>query len=97
MPELPEVETVRAGLDRHVVGRTISGVEVLHPRPVRRDHRGPAGFATALLEENSSFRAPITRDLGSQFRIFRGSQFPLFSPVQNPCTSGWEAELRLRG
>jgi formamidopyrimidine-DNA glycosylase len=48
VPELPEVETVRDGLDRHVVGRTISGVEVLHPRPVRRDHRGPAGFAAAL-------------------------------------------------
>ena len=48
MPELPEVEVVRAGLERHVVGSTIDSVEVLHPRPVRRDHRGPSGFATAL-------------------------------------------------
>jgi formamidopyrimidine-DNA glycosylase len=48
MPELPEVEVVRAGLARHVVGATITSVEVLHPRPVRRDPRGPAGFATAL-------------------------------------------------
>ena len=48
MPELPEVETVRDGLARHVVGRTVDSVAVLHPRPVRRDHRGPAGFATAL-------------------------------------------------
>ena len=48
VPELPEVETVRDGLERHVVGRTISSVAVLHPRPVRRDHRGPAGFAAAL-------------------------------------------------
>ena len=48
MPELPEVETVRAGLARHVVGATVTGVEVLHPRPVRRDARGPAGFAAAL-------------------------------------------------
>ena len=48
MPELPEVETVRDGLERHVVGRTVDSVAVLHPRPVRRDHRGPAGFATAL-------------------------------------------------
>ncbi|MFC6343205.1 DNA-formamidopyrimidine glycosylase family protein, partial [Nocardioides hankookensis] len=37
MPELPEVEVVRAGLERHVVGATITRVEVLHPRPVRRD------------------------------------------------------------
>jgi formamidopyrimidine-DNA glycosylase len=48
VPELPEVETVRDGLERHVVGRTVESVAVLHPRPVRRDHRGPAGFAEAL-------------------------------------------------
>src|ERR1700755_357726 len=48
MPELPEVEVVRRGLERHVVGATITRVEVLHPRPVRRDPRGPAGFAAAL-------------------------------------------------
>ncbi len=48
MPELPEVEVVRAGLERHVLGATVVRVEVLHPRPVRRDPRGPAGFAAAL-------------------------------------------------
>lgn len=48
MPELPEVEVVRAGIERHVVGATITRVDVLHPRPVRRDPRGPAGFAAAL-------------------------------------------------
>jgi formamidopyrimidine-DNA glycosylase len=48
VPELPEVEVVRAGLARHVLGRTITRVDVLHPRPVRRDHRGPEGFALAL-------------------------------------------------
>ncbi|MDZ5663937.1 bifunctional DNA-formamidopyrimidine glycosylase/DNA-(apurinic or apyrimidinic site) lyase [Nocardioides sp. S-58] len=49
MPELPEVEVVRAGLERHVVGSTIAAVEVLHPRPVRRDHRGSTGFVAALV------------------------------------------------
>jgi formamidopyrimidine-DNA glycosylase len=48
VPELPEVEVVRAGLARHVLGRTITRVEVFHPRPVRRDPRGPEGFAAAL-------------------------------------------------
>ena len=48
MPELPEVEVVRAGLERHVVGHTIRAVEVLHPRPVRRHAAGPADFAAAL-------------------------------------------------
>jgi formamidopyrimidine-DNA glycosylase len=48
VPELPEVEVVRAGLERHVLGATITRVDVLHPRPVRRDPRGPDGFALAL-------------------------------------------------
>ncbi len=48
MPELPEVEVVRSGLERHAVGYLISEVSVLHPRPVRRDPRGPDGFAAAL-------------------------------------------------
>lgn len=48
MPELPEVETVRQGLDRWVTGRTITAVEVLHPRAVRRHIAGPGDFAAAL-------------------------------------------------
>ena len=49
MPELPEVEVVRAGLERHVLGATITRVDVLHERPVRRDPRGATGFAEALV------------------------------------------------
>ncbi|WP_067125376.1 bifunctional DNA-formamidopyrimidine glycosylase/DNA-(apurinic or apyrimidinic site) lyase [Microtetraspora malaysiensis] len=37
MPELPEVEVVRRGLERWVSGRTIASAEVLHPRAVRRN------------------------------------------------------------
>lgn len=36
MPELPEVEVVRRGLDVWVSGRTIESAEVLHTRAVRR-------------------------------------------------------------
>jgi len=48
VPELPEVETVRKGLERHVVGRTISAVQVLHPRAVRRHGAGPDDFTAAI-------------------------------------------------
>ncbi len=44
MPELPEVEVVRAGLAWHVVGRQVADVEVRHPRSVRRHERGAAHF-----------------------------------------------------
>jgi formamidopyrimidine-DNA glycosylase len=48
MPELPEVEVVRRGLEQHVLGRAIRRVEVHHPRPVRRHTGGPDDFAARL-------------------------------------------------
>jgi formamidopyrimidine-DNA glycosylase len=48
VPELPEVEVVRRGLDAHAVGSIIAAVEVLHDRPVRRHADGASGFVAAL-------------------------------------------------
>ncbi|MFJ1944745.1 bifunctional DNA-formamidopyrimidine glycosylase/DNA-(apurinic or apyrimidinic site) lyase [[Kitasatospora] papulosa] len=48
MPELPEVEVVRRGLERWTTGRTVEAVEVLHPRAVRRHLAGGADFAARL-------------------------------------------------
>ncbi|MCA1187772.1 MULTISPECIES: bifunctional DNA-formamidopyrimidine glycosylase/DNA-(apurinic or apyrimidinic site) lyase [unclassified Saccharopolyspora] len=48
MPELPEVEVVRRGVAEHVTGRTVSAVDVLHPRAVRRHVPGPEDFAARL-------------------------------------------------
>jgi formamidopyrimidine-DNA glycosylase len=48
VPELPEVEVVRAGLDGHVTGRTLATVDVLHPRAIRRHVPGPADFTGRL-------------------------------------------------
>ena len=48
MPELPEVETVRDGLDRLVVGAVVRDVEVFRDYSVRRHDGGPAGFADQL-------------------------------------------------
>jgi len=48
LPELPEVEVVRRGLERWVSGRTVAEAEVLHPRAVRRHVAGAADFAGRL-------------------------------------------------
>ncbi|MEO6955347.1 MAG: bifunctional DNA-formamidopyrimidine glycosylase/DNA-(apurinic or apyrimidinic site) lyase [Antricoccus sp.] len=48
MPELPEVEVVRRGLDQHVVGRQIATVTVAHPRAVRRHLPGADDFESSL-------------------------------------------------
>jgi formamidopyrimidine-DNA glycosylase len=48
VPELPEVETVRLGLEKQVAGRTVAAVTVGHPRAVRRHVAGAADFAARL-------------------------------------------------
>lgn len=48
MPELPEVEVVRRGLVNWVRGRTITAVDVVDPRSVRRHALGPEDFAGNL-------------------------------------------------
>jgi formamidopyrimidine-DNA glycosylase len=48
VPELPEVETVRDGLDRLVVGGVVRDVEVFRDYSVRRHDGGPGGFADQL-------------------------------------------------
>ena len=48
MPELPEVETVRAGLADHSLGRPVRAVRVVDARSLRRHLPGPAHFEEAL-------------------------------------------------
>ena len=48
MPELPEVETVRAGLAEHSVGRPVRAVRMVDARSLRRHLPGPADFEAAL-------------------------------------------------
>lgn len=48
MPELPEVEVVRRGLARWVRGRTITSVDVLDPRSIRRHALGTEDFVGNL-------------------------------------------------
>src|SRR3989344_6996163 len=43
MPELPEVETIRRGLDKYVVGHTIKTVEILHPSVFQGDTKDVEG------------------------------------------------------
>ncbi|NQX27743.1 bifunctional DNA-formamidopyrimidine glycosylase/DNA-(apurinic or apyrimidinic site) lyase [Microbacteriaceae bacterium VKM Ac-2854] len=48
MPELPEVEVVRAGLEPAVTGALVSGIEVFDERSLKR-HVDPAGGFEAML------------------------------------------------
>lgn len=48
MPELPEVEVVRKGLESWVLNKTIAKVTVYHPRAIRRHLAGAKNFSAAL-------------------------------------------------
>ncbi len=76
MPELPEVETVRRGLEHHVVGRTVDTARVLHPRAVRRQ---PAA------RPNSSLPWP-----GATWTSPGGGVSTCGSPwARTPCSRTW--------
>lgn len=48
MPELPEVETVRAGIADHSLGRPVRAARVVDARSLRRHLPGPTHFEAAL-------------------------------------------------
>jgi formamidopyrimidine-DNA glycosylase len=59
MPELPEVEVVRAGIERAVTGATVAGTEVFDERSLRRHDRTRGGFAELL--EGRRIHAAVRR------------------------------------
>lgn len=84
MPELPEVETIRRGLESYVLGRRIEDAAVLHPRAARRS---PAGLAPVVgktiqsVVRRGKYLWMLTEDnaliahlgMSGQFRIGYGS------------------------
>ena len=59
MPELPEVEVVRRGIDRWATNRTIEEVEVRYPRSVRRSLGGAPRLHSLLVGD--AFRCASRR------------------------------------
>ncbi|MFM2023999.1 MAG: hypothetical protein RLZZ56_12, partial [Actinomycetota bacterium] len=59
MPELPEVETVRAGLAEFITGATIDDVEIFDARSLKRHHPGPTDFVNTL--SGSKIRSVVRR------------------------------------
>lgn len=49
MPELPEVETVRSGLQQYLIDAQVTGVEIHDERSLKRHLAGPSDFVTTLL------------------------------------------------
>jgi formamidopyrimidine-DNA glycosylase len=87
VPELPEVEVVRRGLERWVAGRTVATVEVNHPRAVRRHLEGVEHFVAAL----------TGRTLSHARRRGKYLWLPLAEPDGTPSGSALVAHLGMSG
>jgi formamidopyrimidine-DNA glycosylase len=91
VPELPEVEVVRRGLDRWVVGRRVAAVDVLHERPVRRHLAGPADLVARL--RDGRVTAAVRRgkylwlELAHDDQDAGSGPVPAGSPVVSPVVS----------
>lgn len=59
MPELPEVETVRAGLAAELVGAKVTKIDIADPRSLKRHLLGPKHFVDELIGQQ--FEAVVRR------------------------------------
>ncbi|MBI2033278.1 MAG: hypothetical protein HYT10_02325, partial [Candidatus Levybacteria bacterium] len=66
MPELPEVETIRLGLEKHLVGHTIKSVDVLLPKIVQGDIKDIIGGKVTGVRR---FGKGLVIDLDNDFLI----------------------------
>jgi formamidopyrimidine-DNA glycosylase len=87
VPELPEVEVVRRGLERWVAGRTVATVEVFHPRAVRRHLEGSEHFVAAL----------TGRTLAAAHRRGKYLWLPVTEPDGGPTGTALVAHLGMSG
>jgi formamidopyrimidine-DNA glycosylase len=102
MPELPEVETVRRGLDVHLVGRRIEHVEVGRERTVRRTSRqalidGLTGTTIVDTRRRGKYLL-LGLDSGDDVMIhLRMSGKLLISPIDEPRPAHTHVAARLSG
>lgn len=102
MPELPEVETVRRGLDARLVGRRIERVEVGRERTVRRTSAAAliAGLtgATVVDTRRRGKYLLLGLDTGDDVMIhLRMSGRVLIAPVDSPRPPHTHVAARLSG
>ena len=66
MPELPEVETIRLGLQKYIVGHTITDIDVRHPKIVQGETSHVIG---AKITDVRRFGKGLVTDLANDFSI----------------------------
>ncbi|WP_419705898.1 bifunctional DNA-formamidopyrimidine glycosylase/DNA-(apurinic or apyrimidinic site) lyase [Promicromonospora sp. NFX87] len=105
MPELPEVETVRDGVDRLVVGAVVRDVEVFREYSVRRHDGGPESFRDQLVGRKLSAAVrrgkflwlPLEDPPSSLVEPVETPAAPLVKPVETHPAAALLAHLGMSG
>jgi formamidopyrimidine-DNA glycosylase len=96
MPELPEVETVRSGLEKYVVGKRITTAQTFHPRAVKPGSIAPLSCAVGAKIEAVKRRGKflwlaLDRDFTLVAHLGMSGQL-----LVQPCTAPTQNHLRAR-
>ena len=96
MPELPEVETVRSGLEKYVVGKRISAVQTFHARTVKPGSIAPLSSAVgskiqAVKRRGKFLWLELDRDFTLVAHLGMSGQL-----LVQPSTAPIQAHLRAR-
>ena len=84
MPELPEVETVRLFLDQHILGKTISSIEILNPKSFVGDQKLALNqkiISTSRLGKQLSLH--LQNNLILLFHLKMTGQIIVFNPLSS--------------
>jgi formamidopyrimidine-DNA glycosylase len=101
MPELPEVETVRSGLERYTVGKKISTAQTFHPRAVKPDTIAPIAAAVgakicAVKRRGKFLWLELDRDFTLVAHLGMSGQL-LVQPSNTPIQAHLRARFALSG
>ena len=99
MPELPEVETVRSGLEKYVVGKRISTAQAFHPRTVKPGSIAPLAAAVgskikAVKRRGKFLWLELDRDFTLVAHLGMSGQL-LVQPATTPVQTHMRARMSL--
>lgn len=99
MPELPEVETVRSGLEKYVVGKRISAAQTFHPRTVKPGSIAPLSAAVgskiqAVKRRGKFLWLELDRDFTLVAHLGMSGQL-LVQPTNSPIQTHLRARMSL--
>ena len=105
MPELPEVETVRSGLEKYILGRKIITAESFHPRAVKAGSIAPLGAVIgtkirAVKRRGKFLWLELNRDFALVAHLGMSGQLlvqPALAPMQSHLRAKFSITGRLNG